>query len=209
MMTQVVPESHILHHGLVWSGPTGTCLVERGNFSLLIIMIRHGGGWEGTTSTEIFLQVQFLDNRSKCHRYFRLRIKEWRIQYTDREQSGMVRVVQRQHGDLRQRLAWDPGIVGLSIPLTDRGEWTFTGEICFDFPLSFNIEEGTSLEGVSQKSYSTSFWHQHLQLMEVVLILVMSWRMDSFWDEAMCRVKEIHVADNFRTMLHRVLQFIS
>jgi hypothetical protein len=120
MMTQVVPESHTLHHGLVWSGPAGTCPMERGIFSLLIIMIGHGDGWAGTTFTEIFLQVRFLDNRSKCHRYFSLR-----IQYIDREQSGMVRIGQRQHGDLRQRLAWDPGIVGLSIPLTDRGEWTF------------------------------------------------------------------------------------
>jgi hypothetical protein len=51
MMTQVVLESHIIHHGLVWSGPIGTCPMERGIFSLLIIMIRHGDGWVGTTST--------------------------------------------------------------------------------------------------------------------------------------------------------------
>jgi hypothetical protein len=71
----------------------------------------------------------------------------------------MVNVVQCQHGDLQQRLAWDPGIVGLSISLTDRGEWTFAEESCSDFPLSFSVEEGTSLEGVSRRSCSTSFWH--------------------------------------------------
>jgi hypothetical protein len=31
-VTQVAPESHILHHGLVWSGPAGTCPMERGIF---------------------------------------------------------------------------------------------------------------------------------------------------------------------------------
>jgi hypothetical protein len=198
MMTQVAPESHILHLGLVWSGPAGTCPMERGSFSLLIIMIGHGDGWAGTTSTEIFLQMQLLDNRSNCHRYFSLRIQEWGIQYIYREQSGMVSVVQCQHGDLRQRLAWDPGIAGLSISLTDRGEWTFAGESCFDFPLSFSVEESTSLEGVSQRSCSTSFWHQHVQLMEAVLILVGTWRMDSFRDEAMCHVQEIHRVDIFQ-----------
>jgi hypothetical protein len=59
MMTQVAPESHILHQGLVWSGPAGICPIERGNFSLLIIMIGHGDGWTGTTSTEMSLQIHF------------------------------------------------------------------------------------------------------------------------------------------------------
>jgi hypothetical protein len=36
----------------------------------------------------------------------------------------MVRVVQCQHGDPWQRLAWDPRIAGLSISLTDKGEGT-------------------------------------------------------------------------------------
>jgi hypothetical protein len=71
----------------------------------------------------------------------------------------MVGVVQRQHGDLRQRLAWDPGIAGLSISITDRGEWTIAGESCSEFPLSFSVEESTSLEGVSRRSCSASFWH--------------------------------------------------
>jgi hypothetical protein len=93
MMTQVAPESHILHLGLVWSGPAGTCPMERGSFSLLIIMIGHGDGLTGTTPTEIFLHMQFLDNRSNFHRYLNLRIQEWRIQYINMEQSGMVKVV--------------------------------------------------------------------------------------------------------------------
>ena len=135
----------------------GIFLMERSSFSLLIIMIGLGDGWAGTTSTEMFIQMQLLDNRSKCHRCFNLRIQEWRIQYIYREQSGMASIVQCQHGDLRQRLAWDPGIAGLSISLIDRGEWTFVGESCFDFPLSFSVEEGTSLDGVSRRSCSTSF----------------------------------------------------
>jgi hypothetical protein len=61
----------------------------------------------------------------------------------------MINIVQCHHGDIRQRLAWDPGIAGLSISLIDRGEWSFAGEICSNFPLSFSIEEITSLEGVS------------------------------------------------------------
>jgi hypothetical protein len=190
MMTQVAPESHILHFGLVLSGLAGACPMERDSFSLLIIMIEHGDGWAGTTSTEILLQMQLLDNRSSCHRYSSLRIQEWGIQYVYREQTVMVRVVQRQHGDLWQRLAWDPGIAGLSISLTDRGEWTLAGESYFDFPVSFSVEESTSLEGVSWRSCSTSLWQQHVQLMETVLVLIWIQRMDSFRDEAMCHVQE-------------------
>jgi hypothetical protein len=32
MVTQVAPESHTLHLGLVWSGPAGICPMERGPF---------------------------------------------------------------------------------------------------------------------------------------------------------------------------------
>jgi hypothetical protein len=70
--------------GLVWSGPTGNFPMERGSLSILIIMIGHGDGWEGTTSTETFLQVQFLDSRSNGHRYFSMKIQERRIQYVCR-----------------------------------------------------------------------------------------------------------------------------
>jgi hypothetical protein len=45
----------------------------------------------------------------------------------------VVRVVQGQHGDLRQRLAWDPWIASLGISLTNRGEWTFAGEVVLTF----------------------------------------------------------------------------
>jgi hypothetical protein len=51
MLTQVAPESHTLHLGLVWSGPVGTCPMGRDLFSHLIIMIGHGDFWTGTSST--------------------------------------------------------------------------------------------------------------------------------------------------------------
>jgi hypothetical protein len=70
----------------------------------------------------------------------------------------MIRVVQCQRVDLWQRLAWDPGIAGLRISLTNGGEWTLVGESYFDFPLSFSVKESTSLEGVSWRSCSTSVW---------------------------------------------------
>jgi hypothetical protein len=111
---------------------------------------------------------------------FILKIQEWRIQYTYREQSGRAIIVQCQHGDLRQRLAWDLGIAGMYISLIDRGEWTIARETCSNFPFSFNVEESTTLEGVSRRSFSTSFWHQHVWLMEAVWILVDIWRMESF-----------------------------
>jgi hypothetical protein len=190
MMTQVVPESHTLHLGLVWSGPAGTCPMGRDLFSLLIIMIGHGDVWTGTSSTEVSLLIQFLDSRSNGHRYFSWRTQERRIQDVCRGQAVMVRVVQGQQGDLRQRLAWDPGIAGLSISLTDRGEWTIAGESYSNFPLSFNVERSASLVGVSRRSCNTSFRHQHEQLLEAVWIFIETWRMDSFRYEAMCHMQE-------------------
>jgi hypothetical protein len=74
MVTQVAPESHTLHQGSVWSGSARICLIERGNFSLLIIMIGRGDGWTCTSSTNISLQIQFMDNMSNGHRYFSMRI---------------------------------------------------------------------------------------------------------------------------------------
>ena len=142
-------------------------------------MIGHGDVWIGTSSTEMPLQIQFLDSRSGGHRCFSLRIQERRIQDVCRGKTVMVRVVQCQHEDLRQRLAWDPGIAGLSSSLTDRGEWTIAGESYSNFPFSI------ALEGASRRSYSTSFWNHHGQLMETVWILVEVWSMDSFKDEAM------------------------
>jgi hypothetical protein len=198
MMAQVAPESNILHSWMVLRGLAGACPMERDNFSLLILMIEYGDGWADVASTEVLLQMQLLDSRSSFHRYFSMRIQEWGIQYVYCEQTVMIRVVQRQHGDLGQRLAWDPGIAGLSISLTDGGEWILAGESHFDFPLSFSIEGSTSLEGDSLRSCSTSLWQQHVQLVETVLVLVWTWRIDSFRVEAMCHLQETHGVD----MLH-------
>jgi hypothetical protein len=195
MMAQVVPESNILHSWMVLRGFAGACPMRRDKFSLLILMIEYGDGWEDVVSTEIPLQVQLLDNRSSFHRYFSMRIQEWGIQYVYCEKTIMIRVVQHQHGDLGQRLAWDPRIAGLSISLTDGGEWILAGESHFDFPLSFNIEGSTSLEGDSLRSCSTSLWKQHVQLVETVLVLVWTWRIDSFQVEAMCHLQETHGVD--------------
>jgi hypothetical protein len=110
-------------------------------FSLLILMIEYGVGWANVDSIEIPLQVQLLDSRPNFHRYFNMRIQEWGIQYIYFEQTIMIRVVQRPlHGPC-QRLAWDPGITGLGISLTDGDEWIFVGGSYFDFPVSFNIGE--------------------------------------------------------------------
>jgi len=80
--------------------------------------------------------------------------------------------VQCQHEDLRQRLAWDRGIAGLRSSLTDRGECTIVGEGYSNFPLIFSVERSASLAGASRRSWITSIGHQHVQLVEVVWILV-------------------------------------
>jgi hypothetical protein len=123
----------------------------------MMLMIEYGDGWTDTTSTEVLLLMQLLDNRFSFHRYSSLR-----IQYVNEEQTIMIRVVQRQHGDLWQRLARDSGIAGLRISLTDGGEWTLAGESYFDFPLRFSVEESTSLEGDSWRSCNTSLWQHHV-----------------------------------------------
>jgi hypothetical protein len=135
---------------------------------------RHGDVWKSTSSTEVSMPIQFLGSRFGGHRYFSLRIPTRRILYVCRGQTVMDRVVQFQQEDRRQRLAWDPGIAGLSSSLTDRGEWTIAGESYSNFPFS------TTLEGASRRSCSTSFWHHHVQLMETMWILVEIWRMESF-----------------------------
>jgi hypothetical protein len=113
-------------------------------FFLLIIMIGHGDVWTGTSSTEVSMPIQFLGSRFGGHRYFSLRIPTRRILYVCRGQTVVDRVVQCQQEDHRQRLAWDPGIAGLSSSLTDRGEWTIAGESYSNFPFS------TALEGASR-----------------------------------------------------------
>jgi hypothetical protein len=74
MLTQVAPESHTLHLGLVGSGSAGTCPMRRDPSFHGIIMTGHGDVWTGTSSTEIPLQIQCLDSRSGGHMYFNLRI---------------------------------------------------------------------------------------------------------------------------------------
>jgi hypothetical protein len=161
MLTQVAPESHTLYLGLVWSGSTSTSPMGQDLFFCLIIMIGHGDVWTGT-STEVSSLIQFLDNRSNGHRYFSWRTQERRVQDVCRGQTVMVRVVQCQHEDLRQRLAWDPRITGLGISLIHRREWTIVGESYSNFPLSFSVERSAPLAGVSWRSCSTSFWYQHV-----------------------------------------------
>jgi hypothetical protein len=172
--------------------------MERDLFFHLIIMTGHGDVWTGNSSTNIPLQIQCLDNKSGGHRYFSLRIYERRIQYICRGQTIMVRVAQCQHEDLQQRLAWDPGILGLGIAWIHRREWTIAGESYSNFALSFSVEWSAPLAGISRRSCSTSFWNQHVKLMEAVWILVEIGRMDSFQDEVMCHMQEVHRVDIFQ-----------
>ena len=116
----------------------------------------------------------------------------WRVQYGYFEKIVMIRVEQHQHDGPCQRLAWDPGITGLGILLTDGDEQTFAGGSHFDFPLSFSIGESTSLAGDSLRSCSTSLWQQHVQLVGAMLSLVWSGRIDPFQVEVMCYLQETH-----------------
>ena len=100
MTTQVAPESHTLHLGLFLREPAGTCPVGQELSSLMIIMIGNGYVWMGTSSIEMSLLIQFLDNRSNSHRYFRWRTQERRIQDVCRGLTVRVRVVQCQHEDI-------------------------------------------------------------------------------------------------------------
>jgi hypothetical protein len=124
-----------------------------------------------------------------------MRIHVWRVQYGYFEQTIMIRVEQHQHDGPCQRLAWDPGITGLGISLTDGDERTFAGGSHFDFPLSLSIGESTSLAGDSLRSCSTSLWQQHVQSVGAVLSLVWSGRIDPFWVEAIFYVQETHGVD--------------
>jgi hypothetical protein len=109
MTTEVAPESHTLHLGLIWREPVGTCPVGRDLgtcpvgrdlSSLVIIIIGHGYIWMGTSSIEMSLLIQFLDNKSNSHRYFRWKTQKRRIQDVCRGLTVRVRVVQCQHEDL-------------------------------------------------------------------------------------------------------------
>jgi hypothetical protein len=74
----------------------------------------------------------------------------------------MIRVEQHQHDGPCQRLAWDLGITGLGISLTDGDNQMFAGGSHFDYPLSFNIGESMSLVVDSLRSCSTSLWQHHV-----------------------------------------------
>jgi hypothetical protein len=63
-------------------------------------MTGHGYVWMGTYSIEMSLMIQFLDNRSNSHRYFRWRTQEKRIQDVCRGLIVRVSVLQCQHEDL-------------------------------------------------------------------------------------------------------------
>ena len=92
----------------------------------------------------------------------------------------MIRVEKHRHDGPYQRLAWDPGITGLGISLTDGDERKFAGGSHFDFPLSFSFGESTSLDSDSLRSCSASLWQQHVQSVGVVLSLVWSGRIEPF-----------------------------
>jgi hypothetical protein len=80
MLTQVAPESHTIHLGLVWSGSVGTCPIGQDLSLCFIIMIGHGDVWIGTSSIEVSSLIHFLDNRSNGHRYFSWGTQERRVQ---------------------------------------------------------------------------------------------------------------------------------
>jgi hypothetical protein len=83
----------------------------------------------------------------------------------------------------------------LGISLTDGDEWIFARGSHFEFPVSFSIGGITSLIGDALRSCSTLLWQQHVQLAEVMLGLVRSWRIDSFRVEIMCYLQETHGID--------------
>jgi hypothetical protein len=121
-----------------------------------------------------------------------------RIQYGYFEQKFMIKVEKHHHNGPYQRLAWDPRITRMGISLTDGDEQTFAGGSHFDFPLSFNIGESTSLDGYSLRSCITSLWKNHVQSVGVVLGLVWSSRIDSFRVEVVCYLQETHDVDIVR-----------
>jgi hypothetical protein len=107
----------------------------------LVPKIEYGGGFADFGSTRTPLQILLLDSRPSLYRYFSMEFQEWGIQYVYIGQTVMARVVQRQHDDPFRRLAWDLGITGMGISLTDRGEWILAGVNHSYFPLRFNFEE--------------------------------------------------------------------
>jgi hypothetical protein len=116
----------------------------------------------------------------------------------------MIKVVQRQHDGPFQRLAWDPGITGLGISLTEGGEWIFTGENHFDFPLSFSFGGSTSLVGNSLRSCSNTFSRRRP---------CGAWYglggQTHFWWRPSVIFRRLMVVISYRVIPHRALQFAS
>jgi hypothetical protein len=129
LMDRVAPASGLLHSWIVMRGLARIRSIWRDKFSLLVPRIRYGGGFADFGSAGTPLQIMLLDSRPSLYRYFSTGFQEWGIQYVYIGQTVMARVVQRQHDDPFPRLAWDPGITGLDIALTDRDEWILAGEI--------------------------------------------------------------------------------
>ena len=89
----------------------------------MVPKIDYGGGFVDFGSIGTLLHILLLDSRPSLYRYFSMGFQEWGIQYVYIGQIVMARVVQHQHDDPFRRLAWDLGITGLGISLTDKGEW--------------------------------------------------------------------------------------
>jgi hypothetical protein len=81
MTVQVALVIIILHSLINLRGIVGICSMWRDRFSLLILVIEFGDGWEDFGSTGIPFQVELLDSKPNHHRYFSMRIQEWGIHY--------------------------------------------------------------------------------------------------------------------------------
>jgi hypothetical protein len=57
IMVWVVPERNILHSWIILRGLDGTCSRWQDRFSLLILIIEYGDGWEYFDSIMVPLQV--------------------------------------------------------------------------------------------------------------------------------------------------------
>jgi hypothetical protein len=127
-------------------------------FSLLVPRIEYVGGFADFGSAGTPLQILLLDSKPSIYRYFSMGFHEWGIQYVYIWNTIMAILVQCHHDDPFQILAWDPGITGLGLSLTDRGEWIISEGNHLYFPLSFSFEERVSLFSDSLRSCSSSLW---------------------------------------------------
>jgi hypothetical protein len=140
-----------------------------------------GSGFADLDFIELPLQVMSLVSRFISYRYFSRGFQERRLQYEHIGQTVMIRVEQRQHDGPFRRLAWDPGITGLSSSTTMRDKMVLIGENHSDFPLGFRLEEGISLSSDSLSCGSASLWRMYIQLEEAVHVFVRLWRPGSLF----------------------------